>query len=260
MLILSADDYLLPDALKRAAELLDSQSGVGFTFGNVIERCDGGIETPVSCISGFTDSSRKPILQGLAFIELCGADNLVRACTAVVRTKLQKRLGGYRHELPHAGDMEMWLRFAAHAPVGVIDAYQGVYRRHNANMSTAYYYYTTDGHLVYTSNGRLADLQQRSSALACFFQACADILPDYEHLHRKLHWQLSKTALEHASAAFNEGDLEASEGLSEFALAVCAHTKRSLGWMKLTCKRCMGPSIWRALRPAAAVIRAVQRI
>jgi hypothetical protein len=36
----------------------------------------------------------------------------------------QKHLGGYRPELPHAGDMEMWLRFAAHGGVGRIHAFR----------------------------------------------------------------------------------------------------------------------------------------
>ena len=35
---------------------------------------------------------------------------------------LQQQVGGYRAELPHSGDMEMWMRFAAHAPVGVLRA------------------------------------------------------------------------------------------------------------------------------------------
>ena len=92
-------------------------------------------------------------LEGCEFIEFSGAHNLVATCSAVVRTELQKRLGGYRNELPHTGDMEMWLRFAAHAAVGFIPAYQGVYRQHKTNMSTAYYF-ISDGRLIYTKNGR----------------------------------------------------------------------------------------------------------
>jgi Glycosyl transferase family 2 len=56
-----------------------------------------------------------------------------------IPTYLQKRLGGYRRELPHTGDMEMRLRFAADASVAFISAYQGFYRRHRANMSTTYH-------------------------------------------------------------------------------------------------------------------------
>lgn len=37
-------------------------------------------------------------------------------------------LGGYREELPHAGDVDMWLRCAAHASGAFTFPYQGIYR------------------------------------------------------------------------------------------------------------------------------------
>jgi hypothetical protein len=258
MLLLSADDYLLPGALSRATDLMDAHPEVGFTFGNAIELSDSGKETPIKNLIEGTNDSDKRILEGREFIELSGADNLVATCSAVVRTDLQKRLGGYRHALPHAGDMEMWLRFAAHAAVGFIFAYQGVYRCHSANMSTRYYF-ISDGRIIYTKNGRLADLQQRKSALDCFSEHCNDDMPGYEHLCRRLYWRLSKLAVGRASAAFNEGEMEESRELSDFALAICPQIKSSSVWIKLSCKRCMGALTWRAVRPAAAVIRGMQR-
>jgi hypothetical protein len=167
-------------------------------------------------------------------------------------------LDGYREELPHAGDIEMWLRFAAHASVGFIFLYQGAYRRHSANMSTAYYV-PSDGRLTHRKNGRLADLQQRKLAFDCFLEHCRDVLPRYEHLCRRLYRQLSVSAVSHASAAFNDGEMEEARELSDFALAVCPAIKSSSAWVKLTCKRWIGARTWRAVRPAAAAIRAMQR-
>jgi hypothetical protein len=257
-LLLSADDHLLPDALSRAADLMDAYPKVGFTFGNAIELSDSGNEIPMKSIIEPTNDSNKRILEGREFIELSGAENLVATCSAVVRTDLQKRLGGYRHELPHTGDMEMWLRFAAHASVGFISAYQGVYRQHAANMSTTYYS-ISDGRVIYTKNGRLADLQQRKAALGCFSEHCNDAVPGSEHLCRRLYRQLSELAVGRASAAFNDGQMEESRELSDFALAVCPEIKSSSAWLKLTCKRRMGARTWRAVRPAATAIRAMQR-
>ena len=258
MLLLSADDYLLPGALNRAADLMDAHPEVGFTFGKAIELSDSGNETPTKSIIEATNGSDKRILEGREFIESSGADNLVATCSAVVRTALQKRLGGYREELPHTGDMEMWLRFAARASVGFISAYQGVYRQHRANMSTAYYF-ISDGRQIYTKNGRLADLQQRKSALDCFSKHCRDVQARNEHVCRGLYRRLSELAVGRASAAFNDGEIEESRELSDFALAVCPEIKSSSAWVKLTCKRWMGARTWRAVRPAAAAIRAVQR-
>jgi hypothetical protein len=253
MLLLSADDYLLPGALSRATDLMDAHPEVGLTFGKAIELSQSGYESPTKTIF---DTTR--ILQGLEFIELSGAENLVTTCSAVVRTGLQKRLGGYRQELPHTGDMEMWLRFAAHSSIGFISAYQGVYRQHRANMSTAYYS-ISDGRQVYTTNGRLADLQQRKSAFDCFSERCVDVLPNSEHVCRSLYRQLADLAVMQASAAFNDGEMEESRELSELALAVCSEVRHSSAWLKLTCKRWMGSRTWRAVRPAASAIRAIQR-
>jgi hypothetical protein len=178
MLLLSAGDYLLPGALKLSAELLDANPEVGFTYGKALELHDGQIAEPDAA-----NRSDWRILGGLEFIELSGAENLVRTPTAVVRTKLQKQLGGYLPELPHSGDMEMWLRFAAHARVGILETYQAVYRRHSENMS-----------LGYTARSWLPDLQQRKRAFDCFFQTCSHVLPNAEQLRQKLFWKLGCTA------------------------------------------------------------------
>jgi GT2 family glycosyltransferase len=258
MLLLSADDYLLPGALARAVNLMDAHPEVGFTFGNVIELSDNGSETPFESIIKPTNDPDKRILEGRELIELSGADDLVTTCSAVVRTELQKHLGGYRHELPHSGDMEMWLRFAAHASVGFIFTYQGVYRRHSASMSTRYYV-ISDGRQIFTKTGWLGDLQQRKSALDCFLERCRDVLPRYEQLCRKLYRRLSEMAMMHAHTAFNEGRMQESRELSDFALVVCPEIKWSSPWVKLICKHCMGRRTWRAVSPAVASIRAMQR-
>jgi glycosyltransferase involved in cell wall biosynthesis len=70
MLLLSADHYLPPGALRRAVDLMDAHPEVGFTFGNVIELSDNGNETPTKSRVGATR-----ILAGNEFLELMrGAD------------------------------------------------------------------------------------------------------------------------------------------------------------------------------------------
>jgi glycosyltransferase involved in cell wall biosynthesis len=268
MLLLSADDYLLPSALSRAADLMDAHPEVGFTFGNVIELSDSGNETPLESIIKPTKDPQKRILEGRELIELTGAEgNQVVTCSAVVRTELQKLLGGYRHELPHAGDIEMWMRFAAHGSVGFIFAYQGVYRRHNASMSAAYYLRSDGRHIykknrpldIYKKDGRLAHLQQKKLAFDFFAEHCKGVMPLWEDLCRRLYQRLSASAVGDASAAFNDGEMEESRLLSDFALAVCPEIKRSSAWLKLNCKRWIGSRTWGVVRPAVAAIRAMQR-
>ena len=259
MLLLSADDYLLPGALARATNLMKAHPEVGFTFGNVIELSDNGNKTPTKSVIKPTNDLDKRILEGRELIELTGVEgNQVTTCSAVVRTELQKQLGGYRQELPHAGDMEMWLRFAAHGSVGFIFAFQGVYRRHGASMSAAYYV-ASDGGDVYKKYGRLRALQQHKLVFDRFSQHCKDLMPRHKHLCRQLYWHLSVSSVSHASAAFNDGEMEESRELSDFALTLCPEIKRSSAWLRLAFKRCMGARAWRAVRPATGAIRAMLR-
>jgi glycosyltransferase involved in cell wall biosynthesis len=241
MLLLSADDYLLPGALRRAVNLMDVSSDVGLTFGKAIVRHD---RDRAGDMHGIDRSEDYRILSGLEFIELSGASNIVPTAAAVVRTALQKRLGGYRPELPHSGDMEMWLRFAAHGSVGMFEAHQAVYRRHDGNMSAPY-----------LSRSGLQDLLQRKAAFDCFFETCGPAVPNSSQLRFRLFRLLGREAIGFASAAFNEGEMEVSEQLSTFALAVCPQVERSLPWIRLAGKRSLGLRRWRALRPAVARIR-----
>lgn len=246
LLILSADDYLLPDALRRAANLMDAHPEVGFTFGNVIQLSDTGQECPLKTFSTDPHNGNWRIFTGLEFIELSGSTSIVWTPTAVVRTELQKRLGGYCPDLPHAGDMEMWLRFSAHASVGFLEEYQAVYRRHAGNMSSGY-----------EANNWLPAVQQRKAALDVFLENSRLNLSTARKLRRRKFRSLGCEAIGLASTAFNLGQMEDSERLSEFALSICPEVKRSLPWLKLACKRRMGNQAWVALQPTICAIRKV---
>jgi glycosyltransferase involved in cell wall biosynthesis len=241
VLLLSADDYLLPGALNRATSLMERHSEVGFVFGNAVELDERGQKIPTNAIPC---QNGERVLACRDFVLLNGARNIVPSPTAVVRTKLHKKVGKYRTELPHAGDMEMWLRLAAHASVGFIQASQAVYRIHTANMS-----------LSYTANNWLPDLEQRKSAFDCFFRACQHLLPDPVRLRKKLLYALACDAVSHASTAFNDGDLELCGELAAFARRMNSNVARSLPWAKLSCKHIMGVRFWRAVQPLVSSLR-----
>lgn len=225
MLLLSADDYLLPGALERAAELMDKYPDVGFTFGKAIRLDEHGTKTSL-CKIKTTGNYR--ILKGCRFIQISGAANLVPTPTAVVRTRIQHRLGGYCRELPHSGDMEMWLRLAANGSVGVINSYQAVYRRHSGNMS-----------LEYMANSSLPEIQQRKSALDYFFRTCSKLLANPKPLERRSYRLLGRTALGLASSALKSGQTAVAEDLCEFALSVCPSVRWSRSWAKFVWTRNM---------------------
>jgi glycosyltransferase involved in cell wall biosynthesis len=240
MMVLSADDYLLPGALTRAASLMDAHPEVGFVYGQAIETDDQGAPK----LTTRAEKEDWRVLTGLQFIKRSGARCLVRTPTAVIRTGLQKRVGGYLPELPHSGDMEMWLRLAAHASVGVLESFQAVYRRHGRNMS-----------LAYRAEGSLPDVEQRKAAINFFFRGCGFMLPNAEQLRGRLFRELSCDAICLASGALNEGQTAISERLTEWALQLCPEVKRSFAWVKLWCKRHIPRPILRVLQPTIASFR-----
>jgi hypothetical protein len=51
----------------------------------------------------------------------------------VVRRSAYERVGGFRADLPHAADWDMWTRLAAHGPIVFVDEVLARYRRHAAS-------------------------------------------------------------------------------------------------------------------------------
>lgn len=130
--LLSADDLLVPGALSRAARLMDSNPQVGFVYGGVVRIAADASPDAIS----LRVSDKTKVESGLDWISRVCSDgyNHVISPEVVVRTRLQKEVGGYLPELPHTGDMEMWLRLASRSDVGIIDADQALYRVHGNNM------------------------------------------------------------------------------------------------------------------------------
>lgn len=244
LLLLSADDYLLPGALQRATALLDGHTEMGFAFGRAIERYADGREILTKQLPHASGNSSTTVLQGRRFIEHCWPNNIVPTPTAVVRTTLQKTVGGYRPDLPHAGDLEMWLRLAAHAPVGFIDARQAVYRKHGNNMSEAYY-----------RQAWLPDVEQRKQVIVSFMASCGPMLSDADQVRFRMMRELSRNTIGLASKAFNDGEFYLSRRLEDAAIEIFPNVKKTISWWKLACKRRVGPSIWKTVKPAVDKFR-----
>ena len=203
--LLSADDLLSPGSLNRAVDLMESNNSVGMVYGNAIH---------------FHDDDRVPIAKAGRPRSQCwrGADWLERRCRAgynvitspevLVRGSVQRAVGGYRADLPHAGDLEMWLRIAAVSDIAYISGVpQAFYRVHAKSMMRS----------VYT--GSFVDLQQRRDAFDSFFDHHPD-LPRRDLLWSMASSALAREALWDVCRAYDRNDLTNSpiEQLLQFAL------------------------------------------
>lgn len=158
VLLLSADDLATPGALTRAAELLAAEPTVGLVYGNAItfvgdpppSRNDG---------KGWIVWSGRQWLQSRCL----SGYNVAASPEVVMRTSVLRENGGYRPDLPHAGDFEMWLRTSAVSDIGfLMGVDQAYYRQHGVNMNRRDFGSGTD-------RGLLIDLKQRWECFEAVF-------------------------------------------------------------------------------------------
>jgi glycosyltransferase involved in cell wall biosynthesis len=176
-LLLSADDLITPGCLKRAVSIMEQHASISMTHGDEIDLLPNR-EAPDLAQQGC--DGQWIVQPGLELIKgLChSATNSIRTSTVVVRTAAQKAVGGYRQGLPHAGDLEMWLRLASIGKVAKTPLIQGIRRVHRANMSM-----TEFGHPI-------ADFRQLMAAFDTFFRKEGQRLDNCKEL-----WGLSRSCL-----------------------------------------------------------------
>jgi glycosyltransferase involved in cell wall biosynthesis len=207
LLLLSADDFLVPGALELAVGFLDSHPEVGLVHGG----CPSCGESGLSRLPRADPAGRWEICRGEDFIAAVAATtvNPVATPTVIVRTDLQKRLGGYRPELPHSGDLEMWMRFAAHGAIARFDQPLAVRRFHGRNMSQPYH------------AAILHDYLQRELALELFFQRFEAALPRGRQLHRKARRSLAERMFWTGISQLCRGNRALGRRLLSRAFALC---------------------------------------
>ncbi|WP_137134362.1 glycosyltransferase family 2 protein [Rhizobium sp. FKY42] len=134
-LLLFADDFLVPGALKRATDVMEADLSIAFTYGRDVALTGDG---PIPPVPNQTDPPSIRIHEGTDFIKrFCRLGVFqVPGPSIVVRTAVQKRVGHYRSELVHSDDYEVWLRLSMHGKIGELDCIQAGIRSHGENRST----------------------------------------------------------------------------------------------------------------------------
>jgi glycosyltransferase involved in cell wall biosynthesis len=235
--LISSDDLLTPGALKRAQVVLDTHPEVGMVYGHSLY-----FQSNDDLPKARTGEPRLDIWDGRDWIaQRCKtATSCISSPEVVVRTSLQRQLGGYRIDLPHAGDLEMWLRFAAHGSIAYLAGVdQAYYRKHPASMQATSF------------NSYLADLAQRRGAFDAVFDSHGAIIRNVEQLHQKTHRALAKEALWLACWCYDRGRLDrvSVDDLEAFALETYPAARSLLGYWGLSWRRRLGPRWPPILRP-----------
>jgi glycosyltransferase involved in cell wall biosynthesis len=238
--LLSADDALSPGSLARAAGLMDANQRIAMTYGMAVIVGD---ERDFDELPDHLSNDHR-IVTGSEFIQhCCEVGNPVPTPCAAVRTRLQQQIGGYRADLPHTGDMEMWMRFAVHGDVGVLKAVQGFYRWHQGNMSTKYY------------ASVLSDQKERLRACSELIERWGAGFPESARWVESSARTIANEAFWLANRAFDAGDDSTCIACLAFAEATYPGLRASRDWKRFAVKRRLGGPLWRRLYPVVDAAR-----
>jgi glycosyltransferase involved in cell wall biosynthesis len=211
VVLLSADDLVTPGSLTRAAALLLAEDTVGMVYGSAIH------------FSGDIPKSR---LDGKAWIIWSGVEwlrnrcvsgyNVVASPEVMMRSSVLRAIGGYRPDLPHAGDFEMWVRASAVSDVGFLAGVdQAYYRHHGVNMNSQIF---ASG----SPRGQLIDLKQRWQSFEAVFHGVGAQLAEADLLFHTARATIASQALRLACYAYARGFRDFPiDDLVAFAYEVC---------------------------------------
>ena len=129
--ILHSDDIVLPGFYERLRVALERRNDIGAAFCR-----HTGIDENGSLL--WTSPLERPtpgILDG--FIEKISVSQRIQCPSIVVRRAVYEALGGFRPDLFHAQDWEMWIRITAHYPVWYEPAILAAFRSHSASWTAS---------------------------------------------------------------------------------------------------------------------------
>lgn len=241
--LVSADDLLTPGALGRAVAVLDSHPGVGFAYGRSVY-----FETDAELPALRTGPLVADVWPGRDWMaKRCRtATNCISSPEVVMRTSLLHQLGGFKLDLPHTGDLELWLRLAAHADVAYLRGTdQAYYRVHQSSMYRTQF------------ASPISDLRQRAAAFDRVLSDHGACVGASRPLTEQAHRALAREALWSACRSFDRGRYDAGsvEELTAFALSVDTRARSLPEYRGLRRRQMMGPRwcpyvqplVWRAV-------------
>lgn len=124
--LLHGDDGVLPGYYERMEEVLERTGAVAAV-----------------CRTRYIDEHGRPGRATRSYragtglwtnaLSMLSVSNRIRPASIVVRRSAYEDTGGFREDLPHAADWEMWTRLAATGPIAFVDEVLAEHRRHDGS-------------------------------------------------------------------------------------------------------------------------------
>ncbi len=182
----------------RAAALFEANPSVGLVYGGAV--CFS--VAPPACRNGTVDWLIWSGREWLGDRYRVGRNALLSPEAIVRRSVLEQVGGGYNKALPHAADLEMWLRAAIVSDVGYLaGADQALYRMHPANMHRSIHGVDSSEHLP--GDLRLGDLHERLAAFDSAIDWSDGRVSDASELKVAVRQALALEALHQVNDAYD---------------------------------------------------------
>jgi glycosyltransferase involved in cell wall biosynthesis len=190
VVLLSADDLLVPGALARATSVMEERREVGMVYGRPLLAPAGRrLPAPGGRWRGTKTWSGEDWIR----LRCQSGHNCLSSPEAVVRNSVQREVGGYNPTCFHTSDLEMWLRIASVSDIAYVRGVpQAIYRVHPDSM-------------LRSQDGPMVDLRERRLAFDAFFGSCGSRLREPEAMHEMAQRALARQALWQASRAVDRG-------------------------------------------------------
>ena len=243
-MILSADDVLTSRSLLRATAIMDAHPEIGFTYGRDVPFRHA---PPVEKIASPRSAPHRSYSYAEFLERSCRLGQTgIQSPTVLVRSSVHRAAGGYLPELPHSGDTEIWLRFAALSKVAEINADQAFRRLHARNMSLDY--------------SPLSRLEEQKKAFDTHFETCPQSKPFAAALRPIVSRTIADGAFWTAARAFEAGNENDCNTFLTFALWLAPRIEQTAAFKRLQWKRRLGHSRWRFVQPILDRVRILRTV
>lgn len=206
------DDLMLPQNLARKVAVLDAHPGVGFVHSNLVLIDEMGRRVAGEM---WAEHSRRDYVEAgrVAFrrflMEMPQASSIFIGAV-LARRSCYRRLGGFRDELPHCNDSEMWMRMMLFFDVACVGEPLVMYRVHQTSTSSSW-----------GDSESLPYLEEHYDAVRLLFDRYGDDIPNRRRTWAAVSRAFAGRAVDIASRTLVSGD----RGVGQMALrqAVAMH-------------------------------------
>ena len=180
--ILHHDDAMLPENLKLKVKILDENPSVGFVHSNIYWVDEGG-----NVLSEWLEDARRDYIEEgknvfLRYMRRMSRGALIFIGSVLARKECYVELGGFREDLPHSNDNEMWLRLSLFYDVGCVGRPLVTWRQHGTSTSSSW-------------DLNIAWLEEHFLTTSIIFEDYRDKIPNWEKLKKEVEKDFAKQAL-----------------------------------------------------------------